>query len=109
MIDFKLEKGMFVRLRNGEKAEVLKTDCGGEHPVLIILCSVGNIMWRRIDGKYEDNECDFDIVGIWEEPRPKKVCYINKSSGLLYMMPENINKFTIDRELERFPCALDEV
>lgn len=97
MIDFKLERGMIVRMNNGDKAEVLKTDCVLTEPVICY----------HIRDRFVFHTRPENIKGIWEEPKPKRLCYRNKA-GILFLLntDELINSLA---DLERFPCALDEV
>lgn len=112
MIDFKLEVGAFYRTRDNRKVECLKKDLQCAE-YTIAMTDGANVFVVNYKGQhnYKVENCN-DIVGIWEEPKPKRLCYVEREFGSLKMFTEEeLKNYTIrfsDNKLERFPCALDE-
>ena len=115
MIDFKIVKGGFYRRRDGLKVECTKDDCDGAFPVLLY-SDLDNhrFTYFVMDKGYhfaDGTESKADIVGVWEEPKPKRLCYRYVDDGSLQMLSEKeLMDFEFHKEkLERYPCALDEL
>lgn len=113
MIDFKIVKGGFYRTRDNRKVECLRDDLS--HELYSMAITDGIELWSctRSGNTYRDS-ADIDIVGVWEEPKPKRLCYREVQFGALKMFTEE--EFKKYKEMpfkhalvERYPCALDEV
>lgn len=115
MIDFKFEVGKFYKRRDGIKVECVKINCKGQSEILLYGegYSSGFSFYVTKLGKYYNSnalESEADIVGIWEEPKPKRLCYRGIESGTLKMFTsDELEKYGCNYALERFPCCLDEV
>lgn len=111
MIDFKFEKGKYYRSRNGIKYKCVDINMGKIKQVLLVDLDDFTIRVDISSGKYDVNsKSNGDIIGIWEEPKPKpkRLCYRNKETGVLGVYSK-IEIDCCDDPLERYPCALDEV
>lgn len=115
MIDFKV--GGFYRRRDGKKAECLKIDCVGKWPILLILVNDDSTWTSFVDiaGYYYEpaKEDVSDIIGVWEDPKPRRLCYRTAHYGTLKMLTAveflNFKESTLGDVLERYPCSLDEI
>lgn len=108
MIDFKIVKGGFYRTRDGRKVECLKDDL--DHDVYPLAITDGTDLWTcTIFGSAYGDQSDIDIVGVWEEPKPKRLCYKNGNLGTLCMLTDSeVVAHPFTGSLERYPCSLDE-
>ena len=113
MIDFKFEVGKFYKRRDGLKAECVKIDCVGVYKnIITYVHGTRQYAYHVEESGYLFDHTETtgsDIIGVWEEPKPKRLCYRNRNFGTLNILTDSeLAEHQFHNSLERFPCVLDE-
>jgi len=85
----KIEPNKYYKTRDGQKAKVYATDCGGSYPVHGAIQQIENDVWWQtvwtLDGLLCPPKCNYiDLVAEWREPIKIERWAIVHDSGSVY-------------------------
>lgn len=106
----KIEANKFYKTRDGQKVRIYAID--GAHPFPVHGANLLGSEWVQqewcAEGSFYLHEKDgLDIVGEWEEPKPRMLAYRHRHTGEVYLAPEGQTPHPFPGDYVRAPW-LDE-